>query len=67
MITMESIIEKLGFNPLRYEYCTKGHEDDNWENLFEGLSDEELEFLIEAAHNDPECWIKPDPTKATYE
>ena len=32
MITLESITQKLGYNPLRHQYCTNDiGEDDNWE------------------------------------
>ena len=58
-ITMEGIIEELGYNPLRHDYFVgiEG-EDDNWESPFKDLSLEEVRFLIEAAHKDPMCYAK---------
>lgn len=58
-ITMGSIIKKLGFDPLRHNYC-KGidWEDDNWENPLRGLSSEELMFIYHAALADPKCYAK---------
>ena len=58
-ITMESIIEKLGFDPLRHDYFVGVEgEDDNWESPFKDLTLEEVKFLIEVAHNDPMCYTK---------
>lgn len=56
MITLESITEKLGFNPLRHKYCTNEYEDDNWESPFKNLTDEEVDFIFNAALSDPECY-----------
>ena len=58
-ITMESIKNKLGFDPLKYNYC-KGEigEDDNWENPFKDLSNEEILFIYHAALADPKCYAK---------
>ncbi|MBM6991417.1 MAG: hypothetical protein I3I98_08525 [Mobilibacterium timonense] len=58
-ITMESIIKKLGFDPLRYNY-SKGidWEDDNWESPFKGLTSEEVLFIHQAAIADPMCYAK---------
>lgn len=58
MITLESITEKLGYNPLRHVYCMSDCEDDNWENPFADLSIEEIDFIYHAAKNDPECWTR---------
>ena len=56
MITLESITEKLGFNPLRHQYCTNDdYIDDNWENPFKDLTIEEIDFIFNAAINDPKC------------
>lgn len=55
MITIESISEKLGFNPLRYQYCDGRGEDDNFDNLFKDLSIEEINFIYNAALADPKC------------
>lgn len=58
-ITMESIIKKLGFNPLRHDYCARiDYEDDNWESPFKGLTSEEVLFIYHAALADPECYAK---------
>ena len=58
-ITMESIIEKLGYDPLRHDYFVGVEgEDDNWESPFKDLTLEEVKFLIEVAHNDPMCYAK---------
>ncbi len=59
MITLEGITKKLGFNPLRHQYATGNHEDDNWENPFKNLTIEEIEFIHNAAINDPACWTSP--------
>lgn len=58
-ITMESIIEKLGYDPLRHDYFVgiEG-EDDNWESPFKDLSIEEVRFIGKAAHADPMCYAK---------
>jgi len=58
-ITMESIIKKLGYNPLRHDYF-KGidWEDDNYESPFKNLSLEEVRFIAKAAHDDPMCYAK---------
>ncbi|GEM_PF-6442556 len=58
-ITMESIIEKLGFDPLRHDYFVGVEgEDDNWESPFKDLSIEEVRFIGKAAHADPMCYVK---------
>ena len=58
-ITMESIIKKLGFNPLRYNYFENVEgEDDNWTSPFKDLSTEEVEFIYNEALADPECYAK---------
>lgn len=58
-ITMESIIEKLGFDPLRHDYFAGVEgEDDNWESPFKDLSIEKVRFIRKAAHNDPMCYAK---------
>ncbi len=58
MITLESISEKLGFNPLRHDYGLSDYEDDNWDNPFKDLSIEEIDFIYNAAINDPMCYAK---------
>lgn len=59
MITLESITKKLGYNPLRHQYCTNDiGEDDNWENPFKDLTIEEIDFIFHAAMNDPMCYAK---------
>lgn len=55
IITLESITEKLGFNPLTYQY-SNGTEDDRNPNPLKGLTIEECDFLIELAKNTPECY-----------
>lgn len=55
MITIESITEKLGFNPLRHEYVTVDHEDDNWEDPFKDLTIEEIRFIAKMASEDATC------------
>ena len=58
-ITMESIIEKLGFDPLRHDYFVGVEgEDDNWESPFKGLTSEEVLFIHQAAIADPMCYAK---------
>lgn len=58
-ITMESIIEKLGFDPLRHDYFVGVEgEDDNWVSPFKGLSREEVKFIYDAALADPMCYAK---------
>ena len=54
-ITFDSIIKKLGFNPLRHTYCTNDYEDDNWVNPFQALTVQEIQFLFDAAISDPNC------------
>ena len=58
-ITMESIIKKLGFDPLKRNYSVgiEG-EDDNWDNPFKGLTPDELKFIHKAALVDPKCYAK---------
>ena len=58
-ITMEGIIKKLGFDPLKKDYSAgiEG-EDDNWENPFNGLTPDELKFVHNAALADPKCYSK---------
>lgn len=48
MITLESIKQKLGFNPLTYDFAPKDKWliDDNDPHLFDPLSIDELNFLI---------------------
>lgn len=45
MITIETIREKLGFDPLAWKPEHKGHEDDSIESPFSVLTDEESDFL----------------------
>lgn len=50
MITIESIKEKLGFDPLNIpEPDNKWIHDDNNYNIFKDLTDEELEFVTKLA------------------
>lgn len=58
MVTIESITEKLGFNPLTYDYVPPDidYEDDDIPNPLSGLTIEELECIMQAAKNDPNCW-----------
>lgn len=49
MTTLESISEKLGFDPIYHEYTTGDHEDDNFENPLSILSVEELNYIIATA------------------
>lgn len=48
-VTYEKICEKLGFDPLHYNYEVpyNGHEDDSYENPFSRLTLEESDFLNE--------------------
>ena len=57
MVTLESIIKKLGFNPLKYKPNSDGWTiDDNWDSPFKSLTDEELDFVFNAAISDPKCY-----------
>ena len=52
MITYNQICEKLGFDPINsteYNGAEFATEDDNYSNLLEILSIEEIEFLTEYA------------------
>lgn len=62
MITIESIEKKLGFNPLTHRYVNLDFpgEDDSIDNPLVGLSDEELDYIISIAENDPRCWIEAE-------
>ena len=53
-MTLESIIQKLGFNPLERR-CTAECEDDNYLNPYKDLSEEEMRFLFNSALADPRC------------
>ncbi len=46
-ITLQSICQKLGFNPLiqKYDYKCEGHEDDSQKSPFSVLTFEENEFM----------------------
>lgn len=46
MVTLESIIEKLGYDPYYHSYDVKGYECDNVPSPFVGLTDEELDFVF---------------------
>ncbi len=54
--TMESITEKLGFDPLTVGDMTPAYEDDNRDNPFEKLTTEELDLIIKNALASPKCW-----------
>ena len=58
MITLDGIIQKLGFNPLEYR-CTADCEDDNYVNPFKKLTNEEMRYLFNAALADPRCYTQP--------
>jgi len=53
-ITYESICQKLGFDPMKYEYKFKGYEDDSQTSPLAPLSYEELNFLCEYLINNKE-------------
>ena len=59
--TMESIIKKLGFDPLDpkvYGYGQECVEDDSKPDPLAGLTREELEVVYETALKEPRAWIK---------
>lgn len=58
MVTIESVKNKLGFDPLTYQYVDPklDYEDDSIQSPLSGLSIEELDCVFQAAINDPRCW-----------
>ena len=60
MVTIESIRDKLGFDPLTHEYGNPDFDgiDDSLENPLKDLSDEELDCIIAEAKNNPQSWMR---------
>lgn len=56
--TIESIIKKLGYDPIDVNQCPHCfYEDDSRPNPYEGLTNEEINLIMELASNDPRARI----------